>query len=60
MVYVMPKSFLVGVLGYYGLVNILFSHFVVECYWKANEEKRRGQKNIQNKAVQTKLNLYIN
>ena len=29
-------------------------------YLKANEVKRRGQKNIQNKAVQTKLSLYIN
>ena len=29
-------------------------------YWKTNEVKRRGQKNIQNKAVQTKLNLFIN
>ena len=29
-------------------------------YWKANDVKRRGEKNIQNKAVQTKLNLYIN
>ena len=32
-------------------------------YWKPNEVndvKRRGQKNIQNKAVQTELSLYIN
>ena len=28
-------------------------------YRKANEIKRRGEKNIQNKAVQTKLSLYI-
>ena len=31
-------------------------------YWKANEVhdvKQCGQKNIQNKAIQTKLNLYI-
>ena len=27
-------------------------------YWKTNEVKRRRQKNIQNKAVQTKLNIY--
>ena len=32
-------------------------------YWKSNEAndvKRRGQESIQNKAVQTKLELYIN
>ena len=32
-------------------------------YWKANEAnevKQRGQKNIQNKAIQIKLILYIN
>ena len=29
-------------------------------YWKANEVKRRWQKNIKKKTVQTKLNLYIN
>ena len=31
-------------------------------YWNANEVhdvKRRGKKNIKNKAVQAKLNLYI-
>ena len=34
--------------------------FMLVYYWKANEVKRRVQKKIQNKAVQTKLNLYIN
>ena len=36
------------------------SQFMVAHYWKANEVKRRGEKNIQNKPVQTKSNLYIN
>ena len=34
--------------------------FMLAHYGKANEVKRRGQKNIQNKAIQTKLNSYIN
>ena len=46
------------------MVNILGPlQFMLAHYWKANEVhdvKRRREKNIQNKAVQTKLNLYIN
>ena len=44
----------------YCLVYILPPQFMLAHYWKANEVKQRGQKNIQNKAVQTKWNLYIN
>ena len=43
-----------------GIVWYLVPQFMLAHYWKANEVKRRRQKNIQNKAVQTKLNLYIN
>ena len=42
------------------LVDILVPQFMLAHYWKANKVKWHGQKNIQNKAVQTKLNLYIN
>ena len=47
----------------FGLVWCLVPQFMLTHYWKANDVndvKRRGQKNIQNKAVQTKSNLYIN
>ena len=39
------------------------NHYTTGTLWKSNEVndvKRRLQKNIQKKAVQTKLNLYIN
>ena len=42
---------------------MLLSQFMLVHYWKANkvnDVKRRGQKNIQNKVIQTKINLYIN
>ena len=38
----------------------IFPQFILVHYWKAKDVKRCEQKNIQNKAVQTKLNLYIN
>ena len=44
-------------------MNILVPPSMLAHFWKANEVndvKRRGQKNIQNKAIQIKLNLYIN
>ena len=42
---------------------MLLPQFMGAHYWKANEVndvKRRWQKNIQNKPIQTKINLYIN
>ena len=58
----------------YSMLFALVTVFIVWCYvlvfssptiyvgllLRTNEVKQRGQKNIQNKAVQTKLNLYIN
>ena len=41
------------------LLDILVPQFMLAHYWKANKVKRRGQKNIQNKAVQIKLNLCV-
>ena len=42
---------------------VLFLHhlcwYIFEKANKVHNVKRRGEKNIQNKAVQTKLNLYI-
>ena len=40
--------------------NILLPQFMLVHYWKANEVRRCEQKNIQNKAVKIKFNLYIN
>ena len=52
--------------SYFVVVCFVFSLFLHNLCWfifeKANEVhdvKRRGENNIQNKAVQTKLNLYI-
>ena len=48
---------------YVDIFHILVPQFRLVQYWKANEVKRceqHGQKNIQNKGIQTKLNLYIN
>ena len=48
---------------YVDIFHILVPQFRLAHYLKANgvhDVKRRGQKNIQNKAIQTKLNLYIN
>ena len=45
------------------LLNILLPQFMLAHYWKANKEnemKRHGQKNIQNKAIQTEINSYNN
>ena len=48
---------------YVHIFHILVLQFRLAHYWKANEVhdvKDAEKKNIQNKAVQTKLNLYIN
>ena len=42
------------------MFGVCLPQFMLAHYWKANEVKRRGQNNIQNKAGQTKLDLYIN
>ena len=48
------------ILWWYVWLIVCSPQIMLAHYWKANEVKQRRQKNIQNKAVQTKLSLYIN